>query len=432
MTPIPGSAGATLRRRVRGAWPVLLLSGLASCGEEGVPGAPAEPVMRDSAGVQIVESVAPRWTSAGARLSDRPQVEIRGSGQVAEQTPLDPAGAYRAANGWYVVADGLFAGWDEVMLFDEAGRYMASYGRDGRGPCEFGQLWWAQPYPGDSIAAHDYSRHKITIFDREGVCGREIQLPTWQPPTERGTYGFADGAEGIFADGSVLSYPNGYLDISTGPGAVWYRHALLRVSADGERWDSLGQFGISQATWTGAKQLMRPYAATGSVAIDGDGFWYGTGETFEVRRFQANGQVSRIVRIAREPQPLTATDRTTFETWYLDLVRNSREGGEAALERVRAELREVQWPERKPAYSYLLAGPGGELWVEEYRWISPFHVPPAPPPTLWSVFDAAGRWLGQVEVPGRLLLRSIGQDYVTGIWVNEDDTKDVRVYGLSR
>ena len=136
-------------------WTALLLVSLTGCGETRVSAPAAEPVIRDSAGVRIVENVAPLWTSPEQawRLSTEPRVEIRGSGQVAEQMPLDPASVYRASNGWYVVADGMFAGWDEVMLFDEAGRFMASYGREGRGPCEFGQLWWAQPYRGDSIAA---------------------------------------------------------------------------------------------------------------------------------------------------------------------------------------------------------------------------------------------------------------------------------------
>jgi len=43
---------------------LLALVGVAGCGEARAPGSAGEPVVRDSAGVQIVENAAPLWQNS--------------------------------------------------------------------------------------------------------------------------------------------------------------------------------------------------------------------------------------------------------------------------------------------------------------------------------------------------------------------------------
>lgn len=413
---------------------IALLLSIAACGNETAPGDAATPAIRDSAGIRIVENTAPLWPDGeGWRLSEEPVLAISGYGEDPERTPLAPASAYLRGDGALVVADGGYEGWARIMIFDSTGAFRRSFGRAGEGPCEFDQLAWALPYRGDSVATHDYADHTIAIFDPAGACGREVRLPTWAPPGRRRGNAFADGADGPFADGSFLVYPMGYLDAGEEPGPVWYRHALLRVSPDGAEWDSLGLFAITQWHWTGSRQTWLPFGAYALRAVQGDGFFYGETDRFEVRRYASDGRLVRIIRRSHDPRPLTEERRRRFGDWLIGQIPASGpRGGENERRRMRRRLASVHWPERLPAYSWLLASGDGHLWVEEYRWPEPHGIPPDPEPIRWSVFDPEGRWLGRVELPGRLLLRSVAEDHVIGIWRHEDGVADVRVYRLIR
>src|SRR5690606_38057602 len=108
--------------------------------------------VRDSAGVTIVESVSPEWTNETAWLVDTTAPLVYGEGEPVERQPLDPASVFRTAAGEVVVADGNQSGWHNLLVYDANGRWLRTLGRQGQGPCEFSQVWWAAPYRGDSIA----------------------------------------------------------------------------------------------------------------------------------------------------------------------------------------------------------------------------------------------------------------------------------------
>ena len=74
-----------------------------------------------------------------------------------------------------------------------------------------------------------------------------------------------------------------------------------------------------------------------------------------------------------------------------------------------------------------------ELHVDAERnvWVRTFQVSPSEP-AEWSVFDPAGRWLGQVETPPGFDVMDIGADYVAGVWKDELDVEHVRVYALHK
>jgi hypothetical protein len=46
------------------------------------------------------------------------------------------------------------------------------------------------------------------------------------------------------------------------------------------------------------------------------------------------------------------------------------------------------------------------------------------------VFDPAGVYLGDVEMPERFRVFQIGADFVLGQWRDEDDVEHVRLYPL--
>ncbi len=109
----------------------------AACNADGV--APASAV-RDSAGVRIVESVAPQWTPETAwRLSQEPVTHIGGMEGDPNQELFRVRGAIRLTNGNIVVAN---AGTSELRFFRADGSYLRSAGGDGDGPGEFRVVSW--------------------------------------------------------------------------------------------------------------------------------------------------------------------------------------------------------------------------------------------------------------------------------------------------
>jgi hypothetical protein len=307
-------------------------------------------------------------------------------------------------------------------------------GRAGQGPCEFTQLWWAAPYRGDSIAAYDYDDHDISIFAADGSCGRVVRLPQWEPPRERGTWSFSPGADGVFADGSFLTQPAGFLDVSGGPGPAWYRHSFLRVVPEGETYDSLGLFEISQAYWTGTITDDYPFGAHGNRVAATDGFHYGRGDSFEIRRYTLDGRLQMLVRRAFEPQPLTPADRQTYIDSYVEMIRNAGygHGGDENARRARLRLEAATFAPTRPAFSKFLVDDEGNLWVQEYRTSLARDAAGQLPAVRWSVFDADGAWLGDVDVPGRFEPLTITSGEVLGAWKEESGIAHVQVYELIR
>ena len=405
---------------------------VATCGEAEDRG-PASAV-RDSAGVRIIESAAPVWGAGEQwRLSAEPTVEIRGDGDDTDEMPLDPASVFRAGEE-IVVADGISVGLHRLLVYDAAGRFLRTIGRGGQGPCEFAQLWWAQPYRGDSIAAYDYDDHDISIFAPDGSCGREVRFPQWHPPIERGTYGYSAGVDGAFDDGSFLAQPYGYLDVSAGPGPAWYRHAFLRTPPDGVTYDSLGLFEIAQAYWTGTSTGEYPFGAYGNRIVAGDGFYFGRGDVFEIRRYDPDGTLTDIIRRQFEPQLVTARDRAEYTDLYVEMIRNasSDHGGDEAALRARARIEAATFAPAKPAFSDLVVDSDGNLWVQEYRHHLAIEAAGALPPVRWSVFDPEGRWLGDVEMAGRFTPKTIADGEVLGVWKDETGIAHVQAYRLQR
>jgi hypothetical protein len=65
----------------------------------------------------------------------------------------------------------------------------------------------------------------------------------------------------------------------------------------------------------------------------------------------------------------------------------------------------------------------GNLWVQDYM-VPSDRVP------VWTVFDQDGVLLGSVAFPEGFDCLDIGDEYVLGLWRDEDDVEYVRMYDL--
>jgi hypothetical protein len=345
---------------------------------------------------------------------------------------MDPTSVVVTSDGHILVADGRFVGWNKILVYDRAGQFLQSFGREGQGPCEFTQLWWAHTFAGDSIAAFDAADHSLVVFGPDGTCAREVPLPRRSVEPPPGTFLFDDLAEGVFEDGSVLVILMGRLDISAGPGIVSYDHGVLRVATNGAISDSVGIFAFSQAGWTGTAQKSAPLTLRALLHVTDNAFYYGNGSTYEVYEYANSGTLKRIIRREYLPQPVRSEHRQEYLDWATSLNPRSAQHDQTREQRIRSLEEEAIWPTQLPPFSALLVDSEGYLWVENYRWFDPTSVPTNPPATIWSVFDPSGRWLGEIEVPGQLLISSVATNQLTGVWKKSDGSSEIRLYALTR
>ncbi len=412
-----------------------LASCLTACApsDEAPLSGPASAV-RDSAGVQIVESIAPLWSGSDAwRLSDEPLFIIHASDGGEENRLLDPASIDVDSRGRIIIADGNQAGWDAILVYDSTGTFIAQAGREGEGPGEFGQLWWASVYRGDSIVGFDMRGDVLAVFDPDGRFVRQIRMPPIpSAPPESGTMAFTAGIDAAYDDGSFLAYPRGRLDVSEGPGPAWRKQLLVRLAPEAKAWDTLGVFEIGQAYWTGTAEEPLWFSPYTQKAVSGDRLYFTRGDVFEFRIHDGTGQLERIVRRAHMAQPVTDQLRDLLLEWFLDRMRSSPRVSEEALAQTRQRIEGGRFAEALPAVSGPLVDSRGAIWVEEFRWMTLNERSPIDTPTQWSVFDSTGVWLGNVETPPGFILRAVTETRALGFVVDEFDVKEVHVYGLQR
>lgn len=390
--------------------------------------------VRDSAGVQIVENAVPAW-SDGAEwaLGPEPLFALEAYDGGDRHRLLDPASIDVDRRGRIVIADGNQAGWHGVLVYDSLGEYLFQAGREGEGPGEFGQLWWAEVYRGDSLLAFDMARDRLSVFTPEGDFARSVTTPQLiTPPPPEGSFGYTAGSDAAYLDGSFLAYPRGALDPEDSAGPAWYRHLLLRVDPEGVAYDTLGSFEISQQYWTGSAQEQLFFGASSVRALSEDRLYFGRGDRFEYAEYDASGRLARMVRRAHEAEPVTSALRGEMVEWVMDRVRSSPELNEEMLPRIRAQMEATRTADVLPPYSAMLYDRLGYVWIEQFRWVVPNERYPVRGPAEWSVFDLTGRWLGNVVTPPGFILQAVSEDRAYGFVIDEFDVKRVLVYPLER
>ena len=382
--------------------------GLAACGAGDRPG--SAPVVRDSAGITIVENSAPAWRPGEAwRIPAEPEVEI---GVLEGEAPYQlyrVAGAVRLSDGRIVIANG---GTSELRYYTPDGRHLHSVGREGDGPGEFRMIGRIIRLPGDSVlAANLMPPPRLALFDDEGAFVRAI-TPAPQSPVGR----LSDGTLVAHATVNVRNPQNGTIRIP----AIVVLHAPASAAADtivslpgSERYVQIDQ----ETGWF----LIRPapFGRSAHVAVAADRIYAGENESYEVGVYVPGTGLTQLIRRTRPNRPVT---RAMIDELRRRNLENARDDNERrAIER---QLAEAAFPETLPAFSDLEADAAGRLWVKDYV--------VGGEENRWDVFEPDGRWLGTVVLPRGFNPTEIGEDYVLGIVRDDLGVELVRVHRIEK
>jgi len=170
-----------------------------------------------------------------------------------------------------------------------------------------------------------------------------------------------------------------------------------------------------------------------SYASSGRAFYWGFPAEYAIRVYGADWKLERIIRRAWTPRRLTGIEIDAYVDGWMQMWSNKTA---AEREAERREMRRQAYPDSLPAYSAILAAPTGEIWVREPDltgapgcWCLA-GLPTVP--SKWSVFDAGGRWLGDVAMPARFVPLEIGPDYVLGRSRDADGVSHAVMYRLEK
>jgi len=386
------------------------LLALASCSQ----GADQQVVVRDSAGVQIVESHRQVWSDADAwRVTHDPELTIG----VVEGDPAYQffriTGVARLASGELVVANG---GSAEVRWYGPDGRFLRSAGRSGEGPGEYRWMGRLLLVPGDSVLVEDGLRDRMNLYSPTGDLVRSwdiepLQIFVTPPPVGR----LADGRF-IAMTEDALTEPPGYTPY----------HATVVSYRDGMLLDTVAQFPGGESYYErcgpdnrGMCRYGVPFARTAQLAVTSDRIVTGNGSRYELAVYTPDGVLTALYR---RTLPLVKLTDARVRAYRDSIVALYPEQRRPALRR---GLEAAPVPEYEPAFSELLVDALENVWVRRTG-----EHPPGKSP--WDVFDTEGRFLGTVGVPADLRVAQIGEDFVLGISKDEAGVEYVPLHGLSR
>lgn len=249
--------------------------------------------------------------------------------------------------------------WTKVRIFDAAGAQTAVVGRNGSGPGEFRGLMRLCRTRGDTLIAFDGNLRRITIFARNGFMIRQFETPL---------NGFQN--DGCFNDGTFTTQM-----VLRPTGDEVPLTAALHLDLNGKVFDSIGVF--PSMSFRGVSQ----YA---SLVVRGPSLYISDPRKNEVRRFDATGKLTGIIRMADKPRAMTADEATR---WLGGPVAAAGSAGSAAPTATPA-AGAATWP----FYRGILVDSDQRLWVRDF---------PADDsaPERWTAYDSAGLVIGALDLP---------------------------------
>lgn len=312
------------------------------------------------------------------------------------------------------------AGTQEVRIFDAAGGYVRSIGRQGEGPGEFTGLT-KLAVRGDTLLAYDpRATGRLTRFGLDGTYLSDVRL------TSPGAM-IAFTIGGVLADGTMLTWAS--TGMPEAEGFVRDSVRLAHVGSDGEVRDTLGVF-------PGMERQFRTQQRSGNViavwSLTADFHRDFFGRASGRRSFGAANDSPFVLRwtlgrAAPDTLRWAAAPRPVDDAYMAAYIAAEVEAADTPEERksVETELRDVGRPDIQPFFDRLLASPDGELWVRLF-------AQPGAATREWLVFEEGTSPAARVVVPTAIDIRAIGKDRVYALMRDDMDVEYVRAFPLRR
>lgn len=405
--------------------------GLVACGSADAPPSGWTPQVQDSAGVRIVEiplsapGAGHAWT-----VGETPRTRIGAATGAEAELLANVRHGTVLSDGRIVIANGQPI---EARVFGPDGRHLTTFGRMGEGPGEFGVngISGLHALGGDTLAVENGGRG-VHFFSPDGAL--LLSIPG---PAQAGV-GSSETASWLGGGSYLVTQPGS--SPSAGPPAsgVYAPPTRYVVWSEETGPRTLGTFdGVVQFRPAGGPPgtpniaLPSPFGRRVVHAAGTERFYAGDMAGYVISAFTYDGQLTRIVRRAYEPIPVSEAERVA--------ARERARAGPlfripalpaAMIEQLERQLEAMPLPETFPAFDELLEDRSGHLWV---RRVHPEAGADAQPVAQhWEVFGPDGVLQATVEVPPVARVLEIGEDYILAVSRGAYDVESVELYELRR
>lgn len=379
---------------------------------------PSGPMATDSVGVQIVIS-DPLSSDATCTLSEEPVFAVGEEGGDESLWFSEVVGLGRLSDGSIAAIDRRS---NEIRIFAEDGRHLHSMGGSGEGPGEFSNAWFLWVLPGDTLWIGDWRPWRYNVFTSAGEFVRAVPMTPIFPNSS--PWG------GVLDNGVSVKVRNG-----RAAGRNFVTPDTLIVEAhdrDGHlistvaRLPDVAYGKTSKADALGINLVLRPHFASRAIADAlGTMIAIGHGGDAEVRLLDHEFRLRRIVRWFEPRSAVTAGDVSDWRDDYVDSRGGRASERWADFDEVRVDPA-VPAADFFPAFSYMMLGRDGHLWVLPYS-------KPGEEPRNFMAFEPDGTFSCHLVYSHTgLNAYEIGADYWLGVHTDELGVQRVVMYRLDR
>jgi hypothetical protein len=371
----------------------------------------------DSAGARVVTNAAPEANAATFRLSPR-RVSIGVVEGAPEYMLFRVLSGMVLRDGSIVIAN---SGTSQVRVYDQAGRFLRSFGKEGQGPGEFGAVAIVGVLADDSLLISDLREKRFSIFTTAGEFVRTIPVPR--------AMSFSYEIHGLLANRRLLVSPTAVPTSLPSSGTVTRNPVtVVWMGLDGGTVSPFAEFPGAESFRFNYSSMPLVFGRGLHIVASGDRIAVANDDAYSIRVYDMTGKLLQVVRERREPVPVRAGD---FEAAIPPAPAPLP--GDRFLRNLEAQPRLRTKPPFGGGcpYSCLRFDRAGNLWAREYMPGTNFLFGNNPG-SVWHIFNPQGVFTGSLIIPPKTVILDAGADWVL---VNQRDDLDVEhvvLYGLER
>lgn len=312
--------------------------------------------------------------------------------------------------------------WDrkKIVKYDQTGKYILMIGREGRGPGEFRNLSTARFDKAGEIYVTDIADRRISFFDRSGNFLRQVLLP------------------GHFDDLYITArgdYVSGYTAILEGEAGMAFkavdgifndRCELVTEfhSSVTERRLPAGRDAVSMAKFNAGVLSRTAFAPAPRHIQAADGtIFFGYSADYSIDVYSSEGRRMRTIKRAWDPVKINEADKADFATRTARPFIRQLSGIDSEND-IRNILKYIDYPANKPAYE--------DFALMENGWLIVLMGSGNGKPSLFDLFDARGRYIGQFKAafPAQRGLFFFKNGKAYAVTTDEEGYKSVKRYAM--
>lgn len=311
-----------------------------------------------------------------------------------------------------------------VRRFDSAGTRLGTIGGKGDGPGEF-QNAYSMGFVGDTLWVLDFNGYEFSLFGPDGQVIRSFGVPFGS--TEDFMEAQPPRARGLLDDGTIHGAPPAFSHLIA-EGVLTHDRPYL-LDAEGNVMDTLPAVPFGESQWAifdpddprrGGMYRSQPFAEgpiwsfvpgeRAIIVVDREIPADGVEPVVEVSKLSFDGDTVFSVSVPYEPQPIEPAEVDSImatavpEDGLLGVTRAK------AMEWARATL---HVPPHKPGVTGMMLTDEGAIWLGRH--------PNDSGRKFWTILDADGAAIGDLELRSTFRPMAVGSDMVWGVETDELD-----------